>query len=247
MMFSISKTALAIGAMSLIFGVAAANAADMGQQPAMPPPPLLQNAPLLVDEFSSGWYLRGDIGYRFKNDVDSVTNSGALAVRSNEFEKTWVFGAGVGYKLDWFRSDLTVDYGTKATFYGDSSARANDFTAKIDSVTGLVNVYGDLGTWFGLTPYVGAGAGFAHLQAANFNVASAASVGDADSTGKWNFAWAYMAGVSYRVTGNYIVDLGYRHVNMGDITTARDSVGNDLAFKKFSSDEIRLGFRYVLD
>ena len=72
-------------------------------------------------------------------------------------------------------------------------------------------------------------------------------MGDADSTGKWNFAWAYMAGVSYRVTGNYIVDLGYRHVNMGDITTARDSVGNDLAFKKLSSDEIRLGFRYVLD
>jgi opacity protein-like surface antigen len=90
------------------------------------------------------------------------------------------------------------------------------------------------------------GAGFAHLQAANFHVASEGGL-DADSTGKWNFAWAYMAGVSYRVMNNYHVDLGYRHVNMGDVTTGADAFGNQLAFKKMSADEVRIGFRYVLD
>jgi opacity protein-like surface antigen len=220
----------------------AANAADVGR----PYPPLLESAPLLVDEFGSNWYLRGDIGYRW-NETDSVTNNDPPPrVRDNDLGNSWMFGAGVGYKWEWFRADLTVDYGSKSHFLGDAGLRTNDFTAKIDSVTGLVNIYGDLGTWYGLTPYVGAGIGFAHLRAANFEVASAQAPA-VDSATKWNFAWAFMAGVSYKVYGNYNIDLGYRHVNMGDVKTGRDEFDNQLAFKKMSADEIRLGFRYVLD
>lgn len=230
--------------MSLILG-GAVSAADV-RQSSMPPPPLLQNAPLLVDEFSSGWYLRGDVGYRFKNDADSVSHNGPPAVRSPEFDKSWLAGAGVGYKWEWFRTDLTVDYGSVSAFTGNSAIQNNDFKANIDSVTGLVNVYGDLGTWFGLTPYVGVGAGFARLQAADFNLVSAPGA-FTNSGSNWNFAWAYMAGISYRVMGNYHVDLGYRHVNMGDVDTGRDKFGNQLSFKKLSSDEIRIGFRYTLD
>lgn len=236
------------GLLALVFGNAA-NAADASRLPpssSMPPPPLLQSAPLLVDEFGSGWYLRGDVGYRM-NKVDEVTNAGVpSAVTDSDLDKSWVLGVGVGYKLDWFRTDLTVDYGTKSKFSGDSRIQDSDFTGKIDSVTGLVNIYGDLGTWFGLTPYVGVGAGFAHLQAANFQVASSGGP-DADSTGSWNFAWAYMAGISYKIFGNSHVDFGYRHVNMGDVTTGLDTFGNQLTFKKMAADEFKLGFRYVLD
>jgi opacity protein-like surface antigen len=243
-MRSFWKTVPTFGAFALVFGNAA-NAADMGRYPP-PEPPLLQSAPLLVDEFSSGWYLRGDVGYRW-NDVDSVANNNPPpGVRGNDLDTSWLVGAGVGYKWEWFRTDFTLDYGTKSEFSADSNRRANDFTAKIDSVTGLVNVYGDLGTWYGFTPYVGVGVGFAHLQAADFRVASDGGA-SGDSTASWNFAWAYMAGISYRVTGNYHVDLGYRHINMGDASTGRDRFGNRLNFNKVSSDEVRLGFRYVLD
>jgi len=55
-----------------------------------------------------------------------------------------------------------------------------------------------------------------------------------------------MAGISYRPMGNMHIDAGYRHVNMGDVTTGRIG-GNKLIFKQMSVDEIRLGFRYVLD
>lgn len=242
-MRSIWKTVPTFGALALLFGNAA-NAADLGR--GMEPPPLLQNAPLLVDEFASGWYLRGDVGYRW-NNVDSVSNiDPPPGIRSGDLDKSWLVGAGVGYKWDWFRTDLTVDYGTRADFNGDSGIRVNDHTANIDTVTGLLNVYGDLGTWYGFTPYLGVGVGFAHLQAANFRVASAGGNGG-DSEGSWNFAWAYMAGISYRMMGNYHIDLGYRHVNMGDVKTGIDDFGNQLTFKKVSSDEVRLGFRYVLD
>jgi opacity protein-like surface antigen len=234
----------ATGVLAILFGNGA-KAADMRPYPSAAPP-LLESAPLLVDEFSSGWYLRGDIGYRM-NRVDQVTNESAPpGVRNDDLDTSWLIGAGVGHKWDWFRADLTVDYGTKSKFFGDSAVRNNDFTAKIDTVTGLVNFYGDLGTWSGFTPYIGAGFGFAHLQAANFDVRSAHAL-DVDSTGKWNFAWAYMAGVSYHFMGNYTIDLGYRHINMGDVKTGIDQFGNQLAFKKLSADEIRLGFRYVID
>ncbi len=170
-MRSIWKTVPTFGAFALVFGNAA-NAADMGRYPPSEPPLLQSAPPLLVDEFSSGWYLRGDVGYRW-NDVDSVANvNPPPGVRGNDLDTSWLVGAGVGYKWEWFRTDFTLDYGTKSEFTADSNRRANDFTAKIDSVTGLVNVYGDLGTWYGFTPYVGVGVGFAHLQAADFRVAS---------------------------------------------------------------------------
>lgn len=237
------KTLAMIGGFALL-SAGAANAADMRDFP--PAAPLLQNAPLLVDEFGSGWYLRGDVGYRF-NKVDDVVSLGATpAVLNNRLKDSLMIGGGVGYKWEWFRSDLTVDYGFKTKFTSDSPIPANDITARIDNVTGLWNVYGDLGTWWGFTPYIGGGIGVAWLQTTGFHVGPP-SVNNAHTSAKWNFAWAYMAGISYRVTGNYLIDLGYRHINMGDIETTPDSVGNSLNFKKLSSDEIRLGFRYVLD
>jgi len=237
----ICKTASTIGVFSLAL-CSAAHAADMPRML----PPMVEAPPLLVDEFSSGWYLRGDIGYRW-NKVDDVVSVGATpSVLNDNLGKSWVFGGGVGYKWEWFRTDLTADYGTKAKFTADSPLQSNDFRAKIASTTILANVYGDLGTWWGLTPYIGAGIGAAFLQASNFNVASSGT-DEAGLNDKWNFAWAYMAGVSYKVTGNFLMDFGYRHVNMGDVTTGIDVFGNQLNFKKVSADEFRVGFRYTLD
>ncbi len=244
-MCSFIKILSPIGVLALMLS-SAANAADMGRY-SPSTPSLLENAPLLVDEFSSGWYLRGDIGYRFNNDVDSViTVDPPPGVRDHDLGKNWMFGAGVGYKLEWFRTDLTADYARKADFSADSTVRTNDFTAEIHSVTGLVNVYGDLGTWAGFTPYIGAGIGFAYLHADNFGIASDGRPRHANSPGSWSFAWAYMAGVSYRMAGNLHIDAGYRHVNMGDVATGRMR-DDKLTLKDVSADEVRVGFRYTLD
>ena len=136
-MRSICKTASTIG----VFALALCSAAHAADMPRMPPlPPMVETPPLLVDEFSSGWYLRGDIGYRW-NKVDEIINVGVTpAVSNDELGKSWVIGGGVGYKWEWFRTDLTLDYGTRAKFSADSPLQSKDFTAKIDSFTGLVNV-----------------------------------------------------------------------------------------------------------
>src|SRR3954454_12230579 len=102
-----SWTIAATGVFAVLCGNPA-NAADMRQ---LPDSSLLESAPLLVDEFGSNWYLRGDIGYRFHNDFDRARNlEPPPQARNSDFDNNaWVFGAGVGYKMDWFRVDVTLD------------------------------------------------------------------------------------------------------------------------------------------
>src|SRR4051794_8491695 len=239
---SIWTSVVTAGVLSLGGGVAIA--ADLGPTA----PPLLDSAPLLVDEFGSNWYLRGDIGYRFNTDFDSLRNlNPPPQVRDPEVtNKTWVFGAGVGYKWEWLRVDVTGDFSTTQKFDADSRRLANDFRAKVDTVTGLVNAYGDLGTWWGFSPYIGAGVGFARLKAEGFRIPSQ-HAGEARSDENWNLAWALMAGVSYSISPNFLIDAGYRHISMGDAWSSADHDRNRLTVKNLSSDEVRIGFRYVID
>lgn len=246
-MSSLSKIFLT-GGFALAFG-SAAMAADLPRGlPSMPLPPPIQSAPMLVDEFASGWYLRGDLGYRM-NDVEEVTNFTGFSPTENELKDSFLVGFGGGYKLQWFRADVTLDYGTKAKYSGRViPGGAEDFNAKIDSFSVLANVYGDLGTWFGFTPYVGAGAGGAFLRTNDFRSPTFLPLSsEVESRGEWNFSWAWMAGVSYRVSENFQLDLGYRHIKLGDVSTAEDDFGNQLTFKKVSADEFRLGVRYLID
>jgi opacity protein-like surface antigen len=241
------KTFAAIGALVLSFG-AAARAADFPRSnPSMPlPPPIVQRAPSLVEEFSSGWYLRGDVGYRFDR-LGGVSNAAPIPTFDDKLANTITLGLGVGYKWQWFRTDLTADYAFKARYTGSTAALAPDFGARIDGTTALANIYGDLGTWFGLTPYIGVGAGGAYLRTSDFNRGFTPFLPAVRETGRWNLAWAWMAGVSYKVSQNYQIDLGYRHVSLGSANTGTDAFGNQLTFKRLSGEEIRVGVRYLID
>jgi opacity protein-like surface antigen len=242
-LMSSTKTFAIIGAASLAL-VTAAKAADL-PPPSLSLPPSIQKAPALVDELSSGWYLRGDIAYRM-NRLGSVTNLVGPQPTSNKIDRSGAIGVGVGYKMNWFRADVTVDYGFKTKYWGDTVFLSPDFTARVDSITALFNVYGDLGTWFGITPYIGVGIGGSNLGTSNFSEASLPAVPEPTRNARWNTAWAWMAGLSYNVSENLAIDLGYRRINMGDALTNPDFFGNRLTFGKFSADEIRAGLRWSL-
>ena len=64
-----------------------------------------------------------------------------------------------------------------------------------------------------------------------------------------NFSWAWMAGVSFRVSPTWLIDVGYRHLDMGrvDNTTGSNSVLDRTTFNKLTADEIRIGVRYLFD
>jgi opacity protein-like surface antigen len=213
-------------------------AADL--PPRLPPPPIV-TAP--VEPVSSGWYFRGDFGYRF-NKIGTVSSAIAPDPTNNRFNDAFALGLGAGYKWSWFRTDLTFDYAFPASYSGDTPGFSPDFTAKVQSSTVLANVYFDLGTWGGFTPYLGGGLGGAYLRTTNF---ASASLPTAEvSSDRWNFAWAAMAGVSYCFTQNLLLDIGYRYLDQGKISTGITTAGDQLSFGNLTSHEIRAGVRWAL-
>jgi opacity protein-like surface antigen len=232
---------LAAAALTGLAVAAAAHAADV---PGLWPPD--QDKPPQYREYRSGWYLRGDVGYRFNRmgHVDS-----ADAVTSFKYDNAVSAGGGFGFKDRWFRMDLTVDYSAPAKFSGttQSGAAQPQYTTSIDAATGLINGYIDLGTWAGLTPYAGAGIGVSYLRAHEFRNTALPAGELVSLQPKWNLAWAAMGGISFRVTPQWEIDVGYRYLNLGTAASGPQSVGGQAHFRQLTAQEVRVGFRFLMD
>lgn len=234
---AIGLTALAAGHL--------ARAADLS--PAYPAVPVY-NEPDPQFEFGTGWYLRGDASYASEDQAKLDPAFGRLS-------PDWGYGAGggIGYRFNSiFRADITGDYlepieGSRRDI---DVASGNTVVTKVslNRYDGLVNGYVDLGNWYGVTPYVGAGVGFSVLDPSGKLVVTNAfgnSTGrKLNFTERTNFAWAAMAGVSYAVDPSVVVDLGYRHLDLGRASVA---VGSAVLNRDITRDEVRLGLRYMLN
>ena len=111
--------------------------------------------------------------------------------------------------------------------------------------TGLVNAYFDMGTWSGFTPYVGVGAGMSLITSQTF-----VDDNQVGSRGKaHNMTWAAMAGVSYQVAPQWVVDVGYRYLSFGNLGRPEGSGAILIApaFNNLTSQEVRLGVRFLFD
>lgn len=195
-----------------------------------------------VTEFVSGWYLRGDIGYRTDTKIGSMTSTFPLPSNEN-IDDVATVGAGGGYKAGWFRADVTIDYAGRAKFKGDGLV-PEAFNGKIESWTVLGNVYLDLGSWNGLTPYIGAGLGAITYRAYDYN--APAGILTLDYQSHTDFAWAYMAGVAWCFAPRWLVDFSYRRLNMGEVTF-NPMLVNELVLKDLTANEFRIGLRYNFD
>ena len=257
------------GAASLLSSMA--SAADM----AIAPPPM-PYAPPAAD--FGGWYLRGDIGFSNQR-VDNIRNTNAALYsgltsfqETTGFDTGGLYQIGAGYQFNhWFRVDVTGEYRGSANFHGldlisfpnggTTGFGSDVYTASKSEWLFLVNAYADLGTWYCITPYIGAGVGTARVQIANFldqgvSSLSGGGVGpslvSAATGSQWNFAWALHAGLSYQVTQNMAVDLGYSYVNLGNGTTGVDMAfdhsagGHVFQFHNITSQDVKLGVRWNL-
>jgi opacity protein-like surface antigen len=233
---------LLVAAVAGLAFAAAARAADV---PGAWPPDVERPSPK-YRELRSGWYLRGDVGYRF-NRIGHVDASNGVTSRT--FDNAVSAGGGFGYKERWFRTDLTVDYGAPAKFNGttQSSSAQPQYTTSIDATTMLINGYLDLGTWAGLTPYVGAGIGASLLRTYDYRNSALPAGELVPLQPKWNLAWAATAGVSYRVLPSWAIDVGYRYLSLGTALSGPQSTGSPTAFRNLSAQEVRVGFRFLID
>ena len=227
----------------------------------VPPPPI-------IEEFSS-WYLRGDIGIT-NQQIGSLTNAQDVNNQVTNiglgFDASPLFGIGIGYNFNnWLRFDVTGEYRSRANFHGTQVITSgggtitDEYSASKSEWLFLFNGYVDLGTWNGFTPFVGAGVGVSRNTISSFQdictvCGPTGSVAFGDETSTWNFAWAIHAGVAYKVSKNFTVELAYRYLDMGnaesgDIYTylGGNTVVNPMQFNDLTSHDIKLGVRFNFD
>ena len=124
-----------------------------------------------------------------------------------------------------------------------------DYRMKVETFTTLANLYLDLGTWYGITPYIGAGAGVSWNRTSDYFSNALLLPGSHRSERKadGNFAWAAMGGLTFNLSPNLLMDVSYRYLNMGDAITPIASNNNQLTIKDMTAQEFRVGLRYNLN
>jgi opacity protein-like surface antigen len=122
----------------------------------------------------------------------------------------------------------------------------------------LFNGYIDLGTWNCLTPYIGAGIGYARNEITGLTDQgivfaggpSSATLGTAGKGEKSGVAWALMAGLGYEVNKNLTLEVGYRYLNLGEAQSGRiqnafvAQTYGPLKAKEIDSHDIKIGMRW---
>jgi len=286
-----SLKALTLASVAVLALTRFATAADL-----LPPPPMPEPPPPVF----GGWYLRGDIGAAVSANNPSLVNTpdplvggfyqgGATENFNNtSISSSELFDVGVGYQANsWLRGDVTAEYrdgGHFQSLYSLSNpnfAQARNqpqisqlldfYRANTSSAIGLVNLYADLGTWYGITPFVGGGVGVAYNRLygmtdqgqVSFNGGATGPSGGYFSDGtNTNFAWALMAGLDFNITPNLKLELGYRYLNMGKITSGGSNCANGVGFgsngcgggvtnfvsstNTLASNDFRIGFRWMI-
>lgn len=225
----------------LVQATAAATAVMAADVPENLPPP---KRSILVQP-NGGWYVRGDLGYYWGQMGSAESAPGFPSPTSNSLGNGFTGGIGAGYKSEWLRTDVTLDY-TAPMKYKGTIVSTDDTSAKVSAFTALFNGYLDLGTWYSATPYIGAGAGVSRLRTSDYASTAAPPFSGDTSNTQWKFTWAAMGGVGYAVAPNMMVDVGYRYINFGDVTTASDSFGA-MTLKNLAAHEVRVGVRWSFD
>jgi opacity protein-like surface antigen len=247
------KSLISAGA-AILFSTAA-YAADLGA----PPPPMAYQPPAPV----GGWYLRGDIG--IGTDTSNLVyeqnplNSSNFALDHASMADTDFIGGGIGYDFNsWLRFDATAEYRSRTqvnafgqyTYLGGTFG--DQYQGYLKSVVVLANGYVDLGTWWCLTPFVGAGIGGAWNQMADLTDIGigTSGAGTGENSSSWSPAWALYAGVAYNVTDDFKMEFTYRYLNYGSVTDSINCIGgcnpDSYAWKSLSSNDFMLGFRWLL-
>jgi opacity protein-like surface antigen len=231
-----------------------------------PPPPVVE--PIAPVPFGN-WYLRGDVGVGVA-EISNLRSSfdPGFFVPGDTFNAKSIGDSafvdlGVGYQFNsWFHADVTGEYRTAGLYHAIESftpptcAFANcfdNYNASVSSAVFLANGYFDIGTWYGFTPYIGAGVGVADniVRGLTDVGTTTGGFGFAPDHSSLSFAWAAMAGIGYAITPNLRLEMGYRYLNMGTVTggpiqcTNTPFCGHEIQKFNLASNDIRIGMRWM--
>ena len=252
--------AATLAACALLPATPAARAADLGPMFA---PSMEEAVPAQPMEFGTGWYLRGDASFGSEDRPKLDTFNNTPRFDANASASAYGFGLGAGYKFtSFFRADVTADYLEPLTYKANmpcGSLCNINLRTDVQRWDALVNGYADLGTWHGITPYVGAGVGVSGSYrdgSVSYNGGDLPTAFTDPSSGTLTnrglhgrddvqFAWAAMAGFSYALDPHLLLDVGYRYLDLGRTTIPLYPVTS--VRKEITDQQGRVGVRYMID
>jgi opacity protein-like surface antigen len=210
-----------------------------------------------------GYYLGG--GWRLDATVEKRSNDQAYISGTD----TWESHSYYDDPLNPTVGDDT--YGTDPSgngdFNGDGSVADRLTTIHItdridvDGTVWMANMYYDMATYRGFTPYVGAGLGFVWNQLDREHTTTITScsvepacpatqevhsISESNSADTISFAAAAMAGFSYDITEITAVDVGYRYLYLGgtDFAMSIDGVESRVEIGDQHVHQVRAGLRF---
>lgn len=200
----------------------------------------------------------GEVSYEFAGS----TISGA------DLENTWLaeVGMGCGSGSRGLRAEVMVGFRGKRDFDGEPSiyqgsligtptgvapppVTEDPIHSSLKTTTLMLNAYYDLGKFGRFVPYVGAGIGAAYHQLDDISFTNnPALTNQIHGNNDLAFAWSLMAGVGVQLTDRAILDVGYRYIDMGSITSQRSDTGFNVnpavKLDDITAHEIKVGLRY---
>ncbi len=210
-------------------------AADM-----LPPPPA-PSVEVADHSSTSCVFVRADVGGVF-HERPSVTKAavgvgggfgGGTEAIGEQIEDAAMFEVGVGCQLlETFRVEAVVGTRLKQSL----TDSFNSLDADIQTSTAFLNVTYDITNYGGWTPYIGGGVGVAYHR-----ITDVAAPIDSSSGNEVEFAWNVHAGITYDLSPQTKVDLGYR---LADLGRARSGGPIPFFVDEMMTHEFKIGVRY---
>lgn len=212
------------------------------------------------DANGNGTIDAGEVNYQFVGDT----------VANGSLENTWLgeVGAGCGSGSRGFRAEVMFGFRGDRQFEGEPAIYQGSLIGtptgttppavtddpmhtSLKTYTLMLNIYKDLGNFGGFVPYVGAGIGAAYHQLDNiYFTGNPALTNQIHGNNDLAFAWSLMAGVGYQISDRAIIDVGYRYIDMGSISSQRSDTGFNVnpavRFEDITAHEVKVGLRYHL-
>jgi len=187
---------------------------------------------------ASGFYLKASGLYSSPAELSVAS---ASAFKGSLKNSAGIAGA-LGYKFPLLplRAEAEIQY-FKNDFDGGSTSLGAVTTIGGNSsqLTGFLNGYLDVPkSFYGLSPYLGAGIGMARVDLSKLSVFSGATNVATFSDGKTALAWQLMAGLQFHLLGQATLHAGYRYVKHEDISLTNAAAAGALQKLRFGDNHV---------
>lgn len=197
-------------------------------------------------------YIEGRGGVTFVDEEETSDATGFTI--EDEFDTGYNVGAAVGYAgprglrgdielryrqndLDSFNIVEDAGFGV-ANGLGDLDGVKLSADGEVSVLAGMANLYYDFDFDFPVIPFVGAGIGFAWVDA-DASILGEQFLDDDDTV----LAYQGTAGLTYDIDGNFMISVAYQYFRTGDVelTNTEGESGETI----YSSHNVFLGLRYA--